>query len=78
MFTKNETMMCGLKNIDMADDCLNYEIRDPGYSVNRTLILPCRVVTDLVVVVESGSNYQSPNFHIIIIDVFIYSFYLKR
>lgn len=83
VFTKNGTMVCGLKNLDMAQDCLKYEVGDPGYYVNQTLILPCkvyalydRVVTDSVA--KSASNYQSPNFSIILISMmFLFIFLLE-
>lgn len=82
VFTKNETMICGLNNIDMADDCLKYEFINPGYFVGGALILPCkRYITQSLIVMEpqSGSNHQSPNFNILFISMMLFFiFYLKR
>ncbi|KAI9248161.1 hypothetical protein EDC94DRAFT_698646 [Helicostylum pulchrum] len=84
VFTKNETMICGLKNIGMEEDCLEYEFVNPGYFVNGTLILPCKSIINLDQIVmgpplESGSNYQSPNFNVLFISMMLlFIFYLKR
>ncbi|KAI8095291.1 hypothetical protein BDF21DRAFT_405600 [Thamnidium elegans] len=85
VFTKNETMICGLKNINMVNDCLKYENGTLGYHVDNTLILPCAVILmqDRIVMdslpITSGSNYQSPNFSILFISMIaLFIFYLKR
>ncbi|KAI9248156.1 hypothetical protein EDC94DRAFT_664371 [Helicostylum pulchrum] len=83
VFTKNETMICGLRYIDLEEDCLEYKFISPGYSVIGAFILPCEhIVSQYLIVMappESGSNYQSPNFNILFISMMLlFIFYFKR